>query len=199
LRFARQFTRGVVLTILTLASIATAVAGVFTVSGPPSLPLRLDGSVWLSGNAGSWDMVLYLNRFHDESIRVIARQNALRLHVNYKINPGEGGTYRHVSVGPIEFDWNPAVYVTLPCERGELPDSASDEERARWLLHDAKTWIAVPFWLPAPLFAAYPFWAFVRGPWRRRRRKAKGLCLRCGYDLTGNVTGVCSECGRSVR
>jgi len=30
----------------------------------------------------------------------------------------------------------------------------------------------------------------------RRQRRAKGLCVRCGYDLTGNVSGVCPECGR---
>lgn len=33
---------------------------------------------------------------------------------------------------------------------------------------------------------------------RRRRRLAGGQCLICGYDLTGNVSGVCPECGRSV-
>lgn len=33
---------------------------------------------------------------------------------------------------------------------------------------------------------------------RRRRvahRARNGLCLACGYDLTGNVTGACPECG----
>ncbi|MDB5354049.1 MAG: hypothetical protein JWN24_502 [Phycisphaerales bacterium] len=34
--------------------------------------------------------------------------------------------------------------------------------------------------------------------WRDRRRLAEGQCLLCGYDLTGNVSGVCPECGRSV-
>jgi hypothetical protein len=29
----------------------------------------------------------------------------------------------------------------------------------------------------------------------RRERLSKGLCVRCGYDLTGNVNGVCPECG----
>ena len=28
-------------------------------------------------------------------------------------------------------------------------------------------------------------------------RKAKGLCVGCGYDLTGNVSGVCPECGKT--
>ena len=34
--------------------------------------------------------------------------------------------------------------------------------------------------------------------WRRWRRKKKGLCWNCGYDLTGNVSGVCPECGTKV-
>jgi rubrerythrin len=29
----------------------------------------------------------------------------------------------------------------------------------------------------------------------RRERLARGQCGRCGYDLTGNVSGVCPECG----
>ena len=27
------------------------------------------------------------------------------------------------------------------------------------------------------------------------RRRGKGLCSHCGYNLTGNVCGVCPECG----
>lgn len=30
------------------------------------------------------------------------------------------------------------------------------------------------------------------------RRQPEGHCQNCGYDLTGNVSGVCSECGTSV-
>jgi hypothetical protein len=35
---------------------------------------------------------------------------------------------------------------------------------------------------------------------RRRRANLRraGLCTRCGYDLTGNVSGVCPECGGSA-
>lgn len=49
--------------------------------------------------------------------------------------------------------------------------------------------------LLAIMFSTYPCIAFVRGPLRRWRRRRKGLCLTCGYDLTGNESGVCSECG----
>ena len=39
------------------------------------------------------------------------------------------------------------------------------------------------------------FWAKLRYAGVRREI---GLCVRCGYDLTGNVSGVCPECGTQV-
>ena len=33
----------------------------------------------------------------------------------------------------------------------------------------------------------------------RQDREAMGLCAGCGYDLTGNVSGVCPECGSGRR
>ncbi len=35
--------------------------------------------------------------------------------------------------------------------------------------------------------------------WRYRSRIRAGLCLACGYDLTGNTSGACPECGSVVR
>ena len=32
----------------------------------------------------------------------------------------------------------------------------------------------------------------------RRRAPRPGHCRRCGYDLRGNVSGVCPECGAKV-
>lgn len=34
--------------------------------------------------------------------------------------------------------------------------------------------------------------------WRRLRRRRRGCCVACGYDLTGNVSGACPECGADV-
>jgi predicted amidophosphoribosyltransferase len=31
-----------------------------------------------------------------------------------------------------------------------------------------------------------------------RRRIPPGHCQKCGYDLTGNVSGICPECGTPV-
>jgi len=47
-------------------------------------------------------------------------------------------------------------------------------------------------------FGIYPSIAFVRGPLRRWRRRCRGECERCGYNLTGNTTGVCPECGTPI-
>jgi hypothetical protein len=51
----------------------------------------------------------------------------------------------------------------------------------------------VPFWLVLSVFVPVTgvLW------WRDRRRIPPGHC-RCGYDLTGNVSGRCPECGQEV-
>jgi len=40
--------------------------------------------------------------------------------------------------------------------------------------------------------------ASVRGPHRLYRRHKKGLCLKYGYNLTGNVNDICPECGTGI-
>ena len=32
-----------------------------------------------------------------------------------------------------------------------------------------------------------------------QRRRKRGQCLSCGYNLTGNASGVCPECGRAIK
>jgi hypothetical protein len=53
--------------------------------------------------------------------------------------------------------------------------------------------VTLPLWLPfgvVALPAAYL--------WYRDRRPPRGRCRRCGYDLTGNVSGRCPECGDTL-
>ncbi len=58
-----------------------------------------------------------------------------------------------------------------------------------------------PFWMLTMLFAAYPAFELVVGARRRRRerRRHDGQCVGCGYDLTGNESGVCPECGTEIK
>lgn len=58
---------------------------------------------------------------------------------------------------------------------------------------DVGFFIDTPFWLfliVAALPTAFLFW--------RDSRYPPGHCQRCGYDLTGNVSSVCPECGRAT-
>ena len=66
-------------------------------------------------------------------------------------------------------------------------------------------WLSLPTWhWGSCAFAFVPLWwllVVVGVPtgvlWRRDRRPRPGHC-RCGYDLTGNKSGQCPECGRAA-
>ena len=58
--------------------------------------------------------------------------------------------------------------------------------------------VAASAWILMPLLCTYPCALLIRGPIRRHRRGKRGLCLKCGYNLTGNMSGVCPECGTKV-
>jgi len=55
-----------------------------------------------------------------------------------------------------------------------------------------------PFWFPVLGLMVYPFIIFLCGPVKKWRRRRRGRCVKCAYDLTGNVSGVCPECGTKI-
>jgi hypothetical protein len=58
------------------------------------------------------------------------------------------------------------------------------------------TWLTFPHWVPAVLFGSMPTWQLIHRLTARRRR-ARGLCRRCGYDLRASPER-CPECGTPV-
>ena len=52
----------------------------------------------------------------------------------------------------------------------------------------------VPLWVPFMILAIPTALLW----WRDRQRIPAGRCQKCGYDLTGNVSGRCPECGESL-
>jgi len=65
-------------------------------------------------------------------------------------------------------------------------------------LHGA--WILLVLLMLGPALISVP--AVVCGwrPWSAPDREAESrtFCAECGYNLTGNVSGVCPECGRQI-
>jgi len=51
----------------------------------------------------------------------------------------------------------------------------------------------IPLWLPLAMIGFPTILA-----WRRERPLPPDHCQKCGYDLTGNVSGVCPECGEDI-
>jgi len=58
--------------------------------------------------------------------------------------------------------------------------------------------LSFPAWMLASPLLAIPPLFLTKRYLRRRKRKRCGLCVRCTYDLTGNVSGTCPECGSKV-
>lgn len=81
---------------------------------------------------------------------------------------------------------------------GTVPSPATPPSAGNVYVSPEHYAVSVPLWMIAILLAIYPSIAFIRGPLRRRRRRQRGLCLNCAYDLTGNISGVCPECGVST-
>ncbi|MBN2562525.1 MAG: hypothetical protein JXQ75_16495 [Phycisphaerae bacterium] len=123
---------------------------------------------------------------------------------------GGGGFFYYVREGPREFEW---IAKELDCWRSArdpvivrprhrqqfglwLPTTESRSFDLSGL--SQKTYSAydfiMPFW---PLFAitAIPT-AFLI--WRQRRQIPLGCCQKCGYNLTGNTSGICPECGTHI-
>jgi hypothetical protein len=67
----------------------------------------------------------------------------------------------------------------------------------------------VAFWTVVVMNAVYPWWWSIAIYYynhavyqlkygRILRRMDNGLCPHCAYNLRGNTTGICSECGEEI-
>jgi hypothetical protein len=88
------------------------------------------------------------------------------------------GAERHVPIDPPHSIWNRLGFW---CEAG-------DAHGQQWV---------VPLWFPALLASVLRvLWLFNRLV--EMKRRWKGQCLQCFYDLTGNTSGTCPECGSPI-
>jgi len=122
---------------------------------------------------------------------------------------------RSMRVGYSAFDWAVAASVSwkggrppgrssMTATSYELPGTPISATLATMQHPDGsrvQLWIGrSPIWFLTAVVAGS--WVGLRfmSRWRKRRGRRKcGLCVSCGYDLTGNESGVCPECGESVQ
>jgi len=78
----------------------------------------------------------------------------------------------------------------MPVQLGQF---GFHEQRLRWWFdavgNASSGRVHVPIWAMLVPVAALTAWL-----WRRERPRPNHCCL-CGYNLTGNTTGRCPECG----
>ncbi len=60
-------------------------------------------------------------------------------------------------------------------------------------------WLVFPLWLTTGLCCLLCVVPVVTGPIRQWWRQWNGHCIQCGYNLRGNRSGRCSECGFRYR
>ena len=63
--------------------------------------------------------------------------------------------------------------------------------QAKWQNWRVRGVWLVPLWMPGAVVLAATVVLFCR-------KSVIGLCVNCRYDLTGNTSGVCPECGEAV-
>jgi hypothetical protein len=87
------------------------------------------------------------------------------------------------------------TYVSISSPRLMIYWSEIDEDSQLLRIYAGEISPAAAFVLAA-ILGLYPIGYFLAPRLRRRsHRRRHGLCVQCGFDLSGNESGVCPECG----
>jgi hypothetical protein len=104
-----------------------------------------------------------------------------------------------VRPGTIECAWYQETYywpnrLRLFDEVDDLLPSGRGDEWVSYLLF-GQPQIQIPFWTLFAFLSILPLGWVVR---RLTVDEGSGLCEACSYDLTGNTSGICPECGTAL-
>ncbi len=149
---------------------------------------------------GSYNTPMPLRRYIFNTLTVVSLLlilGAVGLMVDGAMNLREP-----VSVGEYDLRWNQRSltidysFVIRPNIISEYFDwdvFVLSYSRNMWTRTDS---ISTPLAVHVVVFAILPAIWFLK--WNRRRKLDPTACSSCGYDLTGNESGVCPECGRRL-
>lgn len=59
--------------------------------------------------------------------------------------------------------------------------------------------VDIRLWFLIALSSVYPLILWLIQPLIVQRRRRCSQCVKCSYDLTGNESGICPECGTAVK
>ena len=177
---------------MALAGIATATVGVRSYSCPMYLGRAID------------DSTVPILHFFDGRIRFFWIQFETPVHVRMAnwLSPTRSGPGLKICLGP-----EAATAVnrltsdsdSCSCVEGDWVVRVGDRQQVGpfglRLTKSPIRFVRVSVWPAVAVLLAAPVLAVIRGPMTRRRRRRRNQCLPCGFDLTGNESGVCPECG----
>ena len=166
--------------IIIVASTSLAVATTYLWAASYSVPRLLgpQGSLGIGGYAIGRDWSIWCE---GGLVRAQASHRAKNLRSTRVKTDGSFSSGKSV----VDFwSWGSFVYFAV--------HDASNRRIVAQMVH-------IPIWAPVAAFSLYPVLALITFPARRRRRRKRlGLCIACGYDLTGNTSGICPECGSKI-
>jgi len=135
--------------------------------------------IWVSDEYGDfYGEGSYIGAHHDEGI--------VNLHLK-KVEDGQYWPYTHDQGG----------YQKTPVGKGgrlfRSPWFVHFQTRDEQFMNLSITELQIADWIVVLVLAVLPtIWLF---KWRRKWKLGPSACADCGYDLTGNETGRCPECG----
>ena len=187
--------RKAVIVMLSVATLASTVLWVRTYSPGSSAHSYWNERIIVCSLAPNWCVLIGVGDDADSAFVVYTSPGEVQLAYSWEVDRLRLRDNTEFEFGPLKFSnrvRRPTVLCGYPLRytHGQLLKRYTSTRRS--------ITIQFPAWFPFVLFAAYPSFVLVRGSLRRLHRRKHGLCVHCGYDLTGNVSGRCPECGTQV-
>jgi hypothetical protein len=126
------------------------------------------------------------------SIHCESSWGSLRCEAEYRLDFPEPFPEHWIGGYRLGLQWG--VHGNMTCSYSATD---TEEDRKRAFMPSRFVRFHAPAWLPPLVFGAYPTWCLI-GAIRKRRRLGRNQCVYCRYDLTGNQSGACPECGKRV-
>jgi len=131
---------------------------------------------------------LHENRSTDNRLCLETYGNQLQITLVIRLNASDFPRTFSIHIWPVKLDQQSRVVEGVRY----LPSTGTQIPR------ELVRTISAPLWFIVLVAAAYPVVVFLNGPVRRWRRLRRGRCIVCAYNLTGNTTGKCPECGTAI-